>query len=555
MQVFDRQSLSLSGEWGFYVDPMHRGIRQEWWKNRREKSYCFPCYDVNSRTCTVPHNWCSEPDLRYYDGTCLYQKIFDYPYLVEGKRTYITFGAVNFECSVYLNGEKVGEHNGGYLEFSVDVTEYIRPTDNDLWLVVDNTRHEGRIPAMIFDWWNDGGIIRDVVVYSVCEGGIDSYRLTTTLEGDSVMLSVSVVAGDSVTLEIEGLGVCETFRDSTTITMPRDKVRLYSDVDPHRYIVKLSTIGDSISEMVGLREVKVEGREIYLNGEKLFLKGVNVHEDFAPLGSAENHEAIDRVIEYCKQLGVNFIRLAHYPHSRYFMDKAEEAGILMEEEIPLYWYVNWDMGIEDKAKVQYDEMVYRDFNRASVIMWGVGNEMSKDIQNAPHIENLAKYLRGIDSSRPVTYVCSSRDKVGENYVPFMTDSMYESLDIIALNTYGGMRDADPFDNDKHVDAYAKYGKPIIVTETGAFGLLGVRDGSEIDEINQAKFNEIQVSKILSSDYVRGLSVWVLIDGRTPIYHLNPEPGIYYYGLIQQNGEKKPAFDSLRKIYADLSSRR
>ena len=553
MQVFDRQRLSLSGEWGFYVDPMHRGVRQEWWKNRRDYRYCFPCYDVYSRTCIVPHNWCSEPDLRYYEGTCLYQKIFDYP-IDDTKRTYITFGAVNFECDVYLNGEHVAHHSGGYLEFCVEVSGLIKQKDNDLWLVVDNARHEGRIPAMIFDWWNDGGVIRDVEVYSVSDGGIDSYRLTTTLIDDQVVLDLSVIAGGEVEFEIADLGIKQVFSDSTTITIPRDKVRLYSDRDPHRYLVKLSTCGDSVSEMVGLREVKVVGQDILLNGEKVFLKGINVHEDFAPFGSAENHEAIDTVIGYCKQLGVNFIRLAHYAHSRYFMEKAEEAGILTLEEIPLYWYVNWDKGIEDKAKAQYEEMIYRDFNRASVIIWGVGNEMSKDISNAPHIENLAKYLKSIDNSRPITYVCSSRDKVGDHYVPFMTDSMYESLDIIAVNTYGGMREDDPFDNDKHVEAYAKYGKPVIVTETGAFGVVGVRDGSEVDELNQADFVEKQVEKILSTDSIRGVSVWVLIDGRTPIYSLKESTGTHFYGLIDMSGEKKQSYYSLMNIYRDTPDR-
>ena len=553
MQVFDRQRLSLSGEWGFYVDPMHRGVRQEWWKNRRDYRYCFPCYDVYSRTCIVPHNWCSEPDLRYYEGTCLYQKIFDYP-IDDTKRTYITFGAVNFECDVYLNGEHVAHHSGGYLEFCVEVSGLIKQKDNDLWLVVDNTRHEGRIPAMIFDWWNDGGVIRDVEVYSVSDGGIDSYRLTTTLIDDQVVLDLSVIAGGEVEFEIADLGIKQVFSDSTTITIPRDKVRLYSDRDPHRYLVRLSTCGDSVSEMVGLREVKVVGQDILLNGEKVFLKGINVHEDFAPFGSAENHEAIDTVIGYCKQLGVNFIRLAHYAHSRYFMEKAEEAGILTLEEIPLYWYVNWDKGIEDKAKAQYEEMIYRDFNRASVIIWGVGNEMSKDISNAPHIENLAKYLKSLDNSRPITYVCSSRDKVGDHYVPFMTDSMYESLDIIAVNTYGGMREDDPFDNDKHVEAYAKYGKPVIVTETGAFGVVGVRDGSEVDELNQADFVEKQVEKILSTDSIRGVSVWVLIDGRTPIYSLKESTGTHFYGLIDMSGEKKQSYYSLMNIYRDTPDR-
>lgn len=555
MQMFNRKCLSLSGEWGFYVDPMERGIRQEWWKNDRKEPWCFPCYDECVRTVTVPHTWASEPDLKYYEGVCLYSKRFDFEYSETG-RVYIRFGAVNYKCNVYLNSEYVCSHEGGYLEFTAEVTSLIKKKNNNLWIMADNSRSKDRIPSVIFDWWNDGGIIRDVEVFEApSQHAIEDYKVTTSLKGGKVCIDLSVFADCEVRVQIEELGIDRTIHGNTVLELPENNVRLYSHEDPYRYKIIFSTSTDQVSEYVGFREIKISGRDVLLNGTKLMLKGVNVHEDYGTTGCADIHDEIDKVFDKLQELGVNFIRSSHYPHSRYFVDKAEKLGIFILEEIPLYWYVFWDeFDIESKAKRQLDEMIARDKNRANILIWGVGNEMSRDLSNAPHIASLANYVRTLDLSRPVSYVCSIRDKQPDgNFALFMPDYMYEALDIISINCYCSFMDdgTDKGDCARVVRAYEKFGKPILVTECGAQSVLGNKEGGHHDEARHRNILKQQIEEFFSTDLISGVAVWILKDGRTPLYYLRNSLHLFRYGLCDESLTEKLAFKYLKQKYSEL----
>ncbi len=559
MYTYHRKKTSLNGTWSFYADPMRRGMRQTWWRNKRAADALFPCYDEGATTVTVPHDWNAQDErLAYYEGDAWYMRTFDRPASMETGRTFLCFGGANYYCKAYLNGKLVGEHSGGFTAFSFEVTDLLLP-HNELWVLVNNTRTEDRIPGMIYDWWNDGGLLREVSLVHTPAAYIADFAVTTKLQGDQAALTFHAsVAGDyegSCRVTVAELGIAEQMRPAgdgyrCTVPVPREEIALWDCANPKRYRVAFAIDGDSIWDDVGLRELTWDSERLYLNGAPVFLKGINCHEAYKEDGQAENHTYIDELFDHFTDLGVNFIRAAHYPHCEYFVRKAEERGLLLLSEIPVYWYMEWEKSdLLSRAQQYLREMVSRDKNRASVAIWSVGNVMADDGRQADAIGALARYAKTLDGTRPVTYVCSTRTRRPDGtYCLKMPALLYADLDIISVNTYAGLLEHDPSETGDTVRAYRALGKPVLVTECGAASNRGQETGPD-DAFSEERHVHLLSRQVTALEgLVCGVSPWHFCDMRTPLFFNQGAVGECRYGITDMAWRPKKAYAWLKEYY-------
>ena len=572
MFTYKRDGFDLCGQWGFYPDPYERSIRQKWWEKTRNPLQVFPCYDEYTTLVEVPHSWNAQNiELKFYEGTCIYLKefeILDHEKVKEQNEVWICFDGVNYHTKVYLNGHLVGTHDGGYSPFQLNITPHIAEK-NKLWVVVNNERKTNRVPALIYDWWNDGGIFRPVKVIYTPKTYIDNYFVTTQLNEDIVEITFKVdVAGnrdektarydiniEELDIKMEGIipesgYICQMFRIS------KEKITLWEPANPKLYNIEIHIDNDFIRDEVGFREIKTCGREIHLNGKPIFLKGINFHDEYNEYGRVANNVIMDRFFEEFKELGINYIRMAHYPHAETFVRRADKEGIMLWAEIPVYWYVHWEQqGVYEVAEQMMLEMIDRDQNRASVIIWSVGNEMENKQYHADYLIKLVNATKKADATRLVSYACSWFQKAdqGNGGKPGMPDWLYESFDIVSVNNYSGCNgNGKPEDMEEIINEYAKYGKPVLMSEFGAISKIGCTGENDVfsEDLHVQLFTK-QITTVLSNKNIKGLSPWEFHDTRTPLYQLHQSNMICRYGFLDENFNKKKVYGVLKKIYETI----
>lgn len=569
MLTYGREAIDLCGIWGFYPDPFERGLRQKWYQNSRNPSTVFPCYDDYANMVKVPHAWNAHNiELRYYDGTCMYLKEFqleNVEQIKKEKEVWICFDGVNYHAEIYLNGHLAGTHDGGYSPFQINITPYISE-QNRLWMAVNNRNQDDRVPALIYDWWNDGGVFRPVKIIFTPKTYIENYRISTNIKKDVIILNFALLIGgydngrqveytilvEELNLEIKGKATVKQEEKNETILKAED-ISLWSPKNPKLYNIVIKTNEDCIYDEIGFREIRTEGREILLNGKPIFLKGINFHDEYKEYGRSPKKEYIEEAFATFKDLGLNFIRMAHYPHNEEFVRKADREGMLLWAEIPVYWYVYWEnKGVFETAKRMMLEMIDRDKNRASVIVWSVGNEMPQDVSNAQYLIKLVEETRKADATRLISYACSWFKRKGQEPEghPGMPDDLYNTLDIISINNYSGNNKlGEPEDLDFIINGYAKFGKPVIMSEFGSFSKRGYENGLE-DAVSEEAHVDIftrQINAILGNRYIRGVSPWQFNDNRTPLYHLKQANQYDRYGLTDECWRPKKAYYVYKKI--------
>ena len=321
--VYGREMQSLNGKWDAVVDLYDQGRKNKIYLNRKPegKTDFYEYAFENGLRLDVPSDWNSQtPELKYYEGTVWYARRFDAP-RQDGRRLFLHFGAVSYRCRVYLNGEEIGSHEGGFTPFQIEVTGRLKPADNFLAVEVNNTRTPDAIPAMAFDWWNYGGITRDVSLVSVPEAFVEDYFIRLDKDSaDRISADVRLSgapAGTSVLVEIPELKVRETAsadeRGAAALSFRVKNLKRWSPEDPKLYRVIVSAGRDRVEEMIGFRNVRVEGEDIYLNGAPVFLKSVSFHEEIPQrMGRAFSESDAVMLLSEARALGCNMIRLAHY---------------------------------------------------------------------------------------------------------------------------------------------------------------------------------------------------------------------------------------------------
>lgn len=561
--IFDRsrKKESLNGLWHYAVDQYDTCIRQHWFVERYtdQNGFTMPVdYSFDEwPTIQLPCCWNTQSErFELYDGSMVFTRKFRYEAQTKEK-VFLKIGAANYICRVFLNKEYVGMHRGGSTPAYFDVTDLLQ-TENRIIIQADSTRRPEQVPTENTDWFNYGGVYRDIELIRLPETYIKRFQIALVSDGAFNKIKVRVRLSEPVNtaaqLRIDELGLCAEIpvTEGAGEAVLEAHPVLWCPENPKLYAVSLSCAGDEVSDEVGFREIRVQGHDILLNGKSIFLRGISAHEESVPNGKALTDEERLENIRLAKELGCNFMRAAHYPHDERMARLADREGILLWEEIPVYWAIRFtrEKTYAD-ARNQLLELIERDWNRASVIIWSVGNENADSDERLAFMKNLADTAHAADENRLVSAACLVSFR--ENAI---ADRLAEHLDVIGLNEYFGWYTPDfrllpqLFENSHPT-------KPVIVTELGADALPG-HHGTITDkgtEECQVYVYEKQVETLRGIDYVRGMTPWILYDFRCP-RRTSVIQGYYNRkGLLNpEKTYKKPAFYVLQRYYQELKEK-
>ena len=558
--VSGRTAISLDGTWNTIIDPYETGLGSLFYENAKPKTKSdLVEYDFDrSPKLRVPGDWNTQREsLLFYEGVIWYQRYFSYQKRPH-TRAFLYFGAANYQARVWLNRNKLGEHEGGFTPFDFEVTDKIADGENSVVVEVDNTRRADGVPGLHTDWWNYGGLTRGVQLIEVPETFIEDYAVHLAKNSGQIEGWVQFNGPrqkNEVTVEIP-----EIHLKQTTLLDPAGravfgfpaKLELWSPENPKLYRVTISGEGDTVSDAIGFRTIQVRGTQILLNGKPLFLRGICLHEE-APFRSGRAFSAEDggTLLNWAKELGANFVRLAHYPHNEEMIRLADRMGLLVWEEVPVYWDIEWQSPATlDNAKAQLRDVIARDQNRAAVALWSMSNETPISPERSAFLKTLAQYARQLDSTRLITSAMNRVEHAGDTRI--FNDPLGESMDVLGLNEYIGWYEGRPGDADRAQWKFA-YGKPVIMSEFGGSAQYGLHGdaATRFTEEYQANLFQHQLAMVQRIPELAGISPWVLMDFRSPRRFL---PGIQDYynrkGLVSDRGQKKQAFYVLQKFYRD-----
>jgi beta-glucuronidase len=466
-------------------------------------------------------------------------------------------GAANYRSWFWVNGQKVCEHEGGFTAINCEVTAAVHPGNNFVVAAVDNTRLEDGVPGLETDWWNYGGLTREVSLIEMPEAFIDQYDLHLDRgEGSVIEGWVHVMHGQpgtKVEVEIPELGAKAS---ATTGEDGRAAVHFevkglvrWSPETPKLYKVMLRAGDDSIPELMGFRTIETRGTEILLNGKPIFLRGIAIHAE-APYrtGRAWSDKDAETLLGWAKELGCNYVRLVHYPHDETMLRAADRMGILVWSENPVYWALDFDNPkVLAKAEQQLDEEINSSRDHAAIILWSMANETPNNEARTQFIETLAERARALDPTRLITAALLVRS---EGNTKIVDDPLGKALDVIGMNEYIGWYEGHP-DSADGTEWKIGYQKPLIVSEFGAGAKAGLHGGKNQrwTEEYQANVYRHQLPMLNKIAQLRGMSPWVLMDFRSPN---RPLTGIQEEfnrkGLVSEKGQRKLAFYVLQKAY-------
>lgn len=582
----NRDTQSLNGKWHYIIDPYETGFYDYRFKERNENDpeayWNKPVMQHESDrkehgysdkySLNVPGDWNSQADVfKYYEGTVWYQKEFDVADISEKDRYFLYFGAVNYEAHVYLNGKKLGMHKGGFTPFNFEIPSNLLKTKGDFLVVkVDNKRHPDEIPTVNTDWWNFGGITRDVKLITTPETFVQQYAIQLEQDQDikqakkkkkfeiTGSIKMNQTVKGSVSIQIPELKIdkkIEVEGDKANFSFTARKLELWSPENPKLYDVEIVFDGNSVMDKVGFRKIEVSGKDILLNGQKLFLRGISVHEEIPQQARrAKNKADAAQLFGWAKDLNANMVRLAHYPHNEYMTRMADSIGMLVWSEIPVYWTINFKSdSVYQKAEKQLQEMIIRDRNKASVIIWSVGNETPISKARTNFMKNLIATAKKMDDSRLISAALEVGYNRNKNYID---DPLGEYTDIVSVNEYLGWYGDLPHAKEESNWDLA-YDKPLFFSETGAGAKGGYHGNKEqrwTEEFQDWYFEEtIKMMKRMPDNY-SGMSPWILVDFRSPRRN-NPEfqEGWNRKGLIDDKGNKKKAFFTLKDYYEKIEA--
>ncbi len=570
-----RQTQNLSGRWHYIIDRFETGFRgfqgamaddngklSGFFENKQQQSPGeLSEYDFEkSPTLLVPGDWNSQSaELLFYEGTIWYQRNF-FAQPKEGKRYMLHFGAVNYEAYVSVNGKKAGVHTGGFTPFEFDVTSLLKAGNNSIVVKVNNSRKKEAVPTDNFDWWNYGGITRDVELAELPARFIRDYKIQLA-KGDAKTISGYIQMSDSIASQTIAITIPEAGLSTSVVTnadgkamihLPVKKISYWQPEAPTLYTVHITSANDAVEDKIGFRTIETRGKTILLNGKPIFLRGIAIHEE-NPLipGRPRGNSDLQMLLGWAKELNCNFARLAHYPHNEYMSRLADSIGILLWEEVPVYWTIDWtNSATYNNAQNQLAELITRDKNRASVIIWSIGNETPAISEREMFMEKLADYAHATDSTRLIAAALLVHNN-GDTVV--LNDPLGKKLDIASFNEYYGWYTKEqPWEIDKF-QFRVEYDKPVLISEVGAGALGGFHADSTVrfSEEYQETFYKHQLKIISRIDGLQGMTPWLLADFRSP-KRLSPVYQNYWNrkGLISESGRKKKAFEVLKQFYKE-----
>jgi len=574
---YAREHISLNGDWHYIIDPYETGFldmfggenTQGYHLNQTPDDHWASEYNFpQSPTLKVPGDWNTQvPELKWYEGTLWYYRAIPDPKTKldpTKERSFIRFGGANYESVVWLNGTEVVRHTGGFTPFEAEITHLLKPTGNFVVVKVNDERLKDGVPTTNTDWWNYGGLTRDVLLVHTPQTFVrDYYCQLDAAEGKTIAGHIQI-DGDAEKVELtiaeldiqETITVTDGFARFSILANPE----LWSPENPKRYIVTFTCGDDAISDRIGFRTIRTEGENILLNGKSIFLKGISSHEEAMVDARRANSDVDAReIFKEVLALGCNFARLAHYTHNDFMTRVADELGIMLWCEVPVYWSINWQsQSVLDNACNQLTEMIERDRNCASIILWSIANETPASEARTTFLAALAQTAKALDPTRLTTAAMFMRPaKITEDGKTIRTytldDPLAEHLDVMGCNQYLGWY-YTKLEDIAGSRWFSDMNKPLIMSEFGAGAPKGRRGGPSerwTEDYQQSVYQE-QLAMMQGIRFLRGLSPWIIKDFRTP---KRPLPGIQDYfnrkGLISDKGERKLAWQTLHDHYSKL----
>lgn len=584
-----RKTMSLDGTWQYIVDPYETGFYDYRYKELNEnnpsaywnvdttasKSDLIEFGYSNKYTLQVPGDWNHQDSkFLYYEGTVWYKKSFDFHPQKKGDKVFIYFGAVNYRADVYLNGKKLGMHVGGFTPFNFEIPAgLLKEKNNDLVVKVDNKRHKDEVPTLNTDWWNYGGITRSVMLVEVPDIFIQDYfiHLENPAPGEAPSVENSPVTGwiklnqkpdkeQTLTITLPELNIkkqIKTGAQLTRVNFTLPHVTLWSPAHPELYKVIISSNEDTTTDKIGFRTIQAYHKQVLLNGNPVFMRGISIHEEIPEVPRrAYSMKDAEQLLGEAKELDCNMVRLAHYPHDETMTRLADSLGILVWSEIPVYWTIDFkSKEVLRNAEAQLTDMITRDHNRASVIIWSVGNETPVSQIRTDFMHTLIDSAHALDNTRMASAALEVNYNADKK-IHEINDPLGKYVDLVAFNEYLGWYGGLP-DKCSTANWATPYNKPLFISETGAGAKYGFHADSltRFSEEYQKWYYKEQIAmlKRMPDNFV-GLSPWVLNDFRSPKRN-NPtyQNGWNRKGLLDDKGHKKEAFYILQHYYKEMEA--
>jgi beta-glucuronidase len=564
----------------------------------------------------IPGAWnAADEKLLFYRGPVWLYKKFQYM-PKEESLTHLYIEGSNFTTRVFINGLIVGKFEGGYVPFNFEISEHLKEGENILLVQTDNTLNESSVPTQKTDWWPWGGIVGDVYIVETPKQFIQNAYLQLNPDNFSEALFKLKMnhpsSGHNIKLEIPELKFTAKYQTNSFGVIEENIIinpQLWSPASPKLYEVIISSNAETISDVIGFRSIQTQGQKIFLNNREIRFKGIAMHsEPIGIPGPAFSMEHFKHLLATAKDLNVNFIRAAHYPYTRHLAKVADQMGLMLWEEVPVYWNIDWDNPETLKiAKNQISRLVQRDQNRSSVVVWSVANETPLSSSRMKFLQSLLSEIEINDASRLTTAALLSGSEEQfrslvlvlalqgaksnwvepqekaifsaildqanisiENELSFslsIDDPLGESIDLISYNEYFGWYYVTFFTDQMMISEgtlrrlmfevmptikiTSSFDKPIHISEFGAGAKYGNRTNKIWSEEYQAKLYQHQLEMLSNNSQIQGISPWVLKDFRAM---LRPLAGIQDFynrkGLIDENGNKKEAFKVLSDFYAN-----
>ena len=557
-----RQLIDLSGFWDFRFDPKDEGLNSRWQNGFEDE---LPI--------AVPASWNEQfADFRDFLGPSWYQRDIFIPPEWSEKKIFLRFGSVNYISDVWLNGKKIGNHEGGHLPFEFDITDKINFENDKLIVRVDGTLKKEHVPPSgrqlnyphtNFDFFPYCGIHRPVFLYNIPKFGITDLTVITTIDGERGNVQVKINKGDNQ--EVKALITISGHKSNiskevlfeghtVTETLIVEKAALWSPESPNLYDLKVELsqkekIYDSYSLPIGIRTIEVKGTQILLNGNPIYLKGFGRHEDFPVVGRGFLPALIIKDFSLLKWIGANSFRTSHYPYSEQMMDLADRLGFMVINETPavgLTFISNYYNQHLELCQQYIRDLVRRDKNHPSVIMWSLANEPGKSNKSKEFFKQLYETAIKEDQTRPVTLV----SMVGAS------EKAFEFLDVVCLNRYNGWYvQSGRIDEGIEVlseeldKIHAKYKKPMILSEFGTDTLPGCHSQPPEmwSEEYQVEFIKKYIALLKTKNYVVGEHIWNMCDFKTSQGILRAG-GLNHKGVFTRDRRPKLAAHLLRKLW-------
>jgi beta-glucuronidase len=568
INVDGRRTISLNGDWQAIIDPAGAGDSRKIWEEKKPvKKTDFVEYSFAGGTVLrVPGDFNTQmPELTYEEGTVWYKKTFVYSRNSD-KRLFLHFSAVNYLADVYLNGKKLGSHEGGFTPFQFEMTSEVKDGENTIVVKVNNQRQKSGLPGLGYDWFNYGGITRNVVLIETGNSFIEDYFIQLKKHSYSEVMGWVRINGkqgaQNIRIQIPELKLNYLTHSNPDGFAPvsfHAQFKLWSPQSPKIYKLVVQSETDTVADEIGFRNIEVVGTHIILNGKPVFMKAVNIHEE-SPFKAGRAYSENDALtlLNWAKELGCNLVRLAHYPHNENMVKTAEKMGLMVWDEIPVYQNIEFaDPAVPIKMDLMMKEMIRRDRNRCGVVIWSLSNETWPSIPNRNNaLSEIADHCRLLDSTRLITSVINSQGY--QNQTMNVWDSLYRKFDFMAINEYLGW-----YVPWQGIPANTQWKmvcqKPVIISEFGGEAKYGNKTGPP-DEANswreeyQEQIYKDQVQLFGTIPNLAGVIAWILIDYRSPV-RMQPlyQNGYNRKGLLSEKGEKKMAWWILNKYYKSVDS--